>query len=91
MLNKPKKITKSPGVYLFKNKDEQIIYNLTSDQLNFANKLRSICNQFRVNADKIINKHKYEIIKFEKIIKNDYKNNKKEYIDVRIGDRVYSQ
>jgi excinuclease ABC subunit C len=26
MLNKPKKITKSPGVYLFKNKDEQIIY-----------------------------------------------------------------
>ena len=26
MLSKPKKITKRPGVYLFKNKDEQIVY-----------------------------------------------------------------
>jgi hypothetical protein len=56
--------------YDVKDEDEQISYNLTPDQLRYANKLRSICNQFRSKTDKVINKHKFEILKFEKIMKN---------------------
>ena len=50
--------------------DEKITYNLTPVQLQYASKIRSICNNFRINAEKIINKHKSEIVKTEKVLKN---------------------
>jgi hypothetical protein len=53
-----------------KDVDELITYNLTPIQLQYANKIRSICNNFRKNADKIITKHKPEIEKIEKVLKN---------------------
>ena len=50
--------------------DERITYNLTPVQLQYASKIRSICSNFHMNAEKIINKHKSEIIKTEKVLKN---------------------
>ncbi|CAF2075867.1 unnamed protein product, partial [Rotaria magnacalcarata] len=44
--------------YSKKDADEQLIYNLTPIQLHYANKIRSICNNFRCNANQIIDKHK---------------------------------
>jgi hypothetical protein len=56
--------------YEEKEVDEEITYNLTPIQLQFANKIRSVCNNFRFNADKIINKHKHETIQFKKILRS---------------------
>ena len=50
--------------------DEPITYNLTSKQLLYANKIRSACNNFRTNAIKTTNKHKSEINKIERTLKN---------------------
>jgi hypothetical protein len=53
-----------------KEADEEITYNLTPIQLQSANKIRSVCNNFRSDADKIINKNKHETIQFKKVLKN---------------------
>ena len=53
-----------------KEDDEEITYNLTSVQLQAANKIRSICNNFRFNAEKIINQHKHETSQFNKVLKS---------------------
>ena len=50
--------------------DERITYNLAPVQLQYASKIRSICNNFRMNAEKIINRHKSEIRTTEKVLKN---------------------
>ena len=53
-----------------KEDDGEIIYNLTSVQLQAANKIRSICNNFGFNAEKIINQHKHETSQFNKVLKS---------------------
>ncbi|CAF4078830.1 unnamed protein product, partial [Rotaria sp. Silwood2] len=56
--------------YEEKDIDEPITYNLTPVQLQFASKIRSICNNFRFNTEKIINKHKQDFVQFDKVLKS---------------------
>lgn len=52
------------------NEDDEPTYNLTPEQLLYANKIRSACNNFRTNTIKTTNKHKTEINKTERTLKN---------------------
>jgi hypothetical protein len=51
--------------YEEKDAEEEIKYNLTPTHLQCANKIRSACNNFRKNANQIINSHKHETIQFK--------------------------
>ena len=46
--------------------DERITYKLTPVQSRYACKIRSICNNFHLNTEKIISKYELEIIKIKK-------------------------
>ncbi|CAF1562230.1 unnamed protein product [Adineta ricciae] len=61
--------------YEEKDVDEEIKYNLTPIQLQYANKIRSVCNNFRHNADKVMTKHKHESVEFKRIL-NDLSKDK---------------
>ncbi|CAF4394686.1 unnamed protein product, partial [Rotaria magnacalcarata] len=56
--------------YSKKDADEQLIYTLIPTQLHYANKIRSICNNFRYNANQIIDNHKKGTNEVKRVLKN---------------------
>ena len=55
--------------YQEKTIDEPITHNLISTQLNYVRKIRSVCNTFQLNTNKIIVKHKQQSMKMESLKK----------------------
>ena len=58
-----------------KDINERITYNLTTTQLEFPNKIRSTCNNFRIKVNKKTKKNKHDIQNFKNTLKNLSKDN----------------
>ena len=54
--------------------NEVLTHNLIPVQSYYVSKIRSTCNNFRKTVQKIINAHKFEVTRIEKILKNLWNN-----------------
>ncbi|CAF3164199.1 unnamed protein product [Rotaria sp. Silwood2] len=61
--------------YSKKDSDEQITYNLTPTKLQYASRIRSVCNNFRFKASQIIAENKKATNEVKQVLKNLSKDN----------------